>query len=1084
MYKFVKQQVGDSSSESEEITMELLQWLEQHIQTSLQPKLEEQKSFMSNSKHRRILLEFLRKEHNTQLCIFTKNTGTLHAALQPPSALYTKSLFFLKRQQHWIITPNNIDDEILYFECLPIPMEHLYLEIKEIFLPFICNNIVLSKTTNHESNKILNVLHSLFYSVEVADKMAKGEIVLVQPLTELLDPAVINSQRYPAMKYLLESTLISWISETKTILLHDPDKDLLTNFGISPTPEDQLKIWNEKLKKLHSFLTQLHLPINQKIIETLQRVDSPFVAAIIYIQKQAVQVIEICETVIPYFESLWRCCNKIEKCTKPEEILLYFESLMKALFFMWSHSTYCHQKSKFSLTIQLLCNFLINKAESMINDNILEDPDTSQENLKWAQKICTTFRGTYLDFKAKAEDVNYQNVKLLKERIRERNIYKTRFERINTTSSTKVTKQQEMSDLSEEDLLLIDSSWPNHNSVAFKYLNDFMDRCNDVQELIETDQHFKELSAVAEIGGIGDACTDRIIKEISIKYSESIQVFWTSIPNLMNVKEIQPFEANFYKLRSVSKSLEVQLSGILLKSLTECHSPHSQMRLLQIFHSTIKQTQVKRNINGIVSDLVDDFWKQILHLEAMFNDQHKSPYRHWNFSPEISRILWIHGLLNNVQKLMSNIKEICPHIQEEEKKQTMKVHFKELLEKFESYKLDAIQKWLSKLDGQYSEKLKQTLLTTEDYDETEQDRPSVIYVNLPADLLRILKEMRYLSLEPVEFTCQISVTDILGDVQLTELQTAISKLQMVVQKYNTIFQIINDVEIPFFEGKFSEIDHLINDGLQHLTWKMKESLDFIESAMSLVCNDVYQSLETVQSNHNFIVETTSSWILYSPQLPIDQQPFTMEQLKLFEITILQKLKEVLLPSNHRIDSLLKSSLQVLDISEISPCWQDYLLHVDQIIVDGLKNAIQSQLSILLSFLSGNSASKDVMSVPFLIVNILLVDNAIVFEPVLEQTINSLSIREVIHLWITDLLELVSFLPLYSEQGNYQNFIESDVEIQNLVLEIGKCVEDVVSRCQEVSSKFEPYSYLWTQESECEDLDVILCKASTNRELYP
>uniref|UniRef100_A0A0L8FUA6 Uncharacterized protein n=1 Tax=Octopus bimaculoides TaxID=37653 RepID=A0A0L8FUA6_OCTBM len=75
------------------------------------------------------------------------------------------------------------------------------------------------------------------------------------------------------------------------------------------------------------------------------------------------------------------------------------------------------------------------------------------------------------------------------------------------------------------------------------------------------------------------------------------------------------------------------------------------------------------------------------------------------------------------------------------------------------------------------------------------------------------------------------------------------------------------------------------------------------------------------------------------------------------ITILQKLKEVLLPSNHRIDSLLKSSLQVLDISEISPCWQDYLLHVDQIIVDGLKNAIQSQLSILLSFLSGNSASK-------------------------------------------------------------------------------------------------------------------------------
>lgn len=40
---------------------------------------------------------------------------------------------------------------------------------------------------------------------------------------------------------------------------------------------------------------------------------------------------------------------------------------------------------------------------------------------------------------------------------------------------------------------------------------------------------------------------------------------------------------------------------------------------------------------------------------------------------------------------------------------------------------------------------------------------------------------------------------------------------------------------------------------------MKESVDFIESAMSLVCLDLHQHLDLVQSNCHEVAEITIAW---------------------------------------------------------------------------------------------------------------------------------------------------------------------------------------------------------------------------------
>ena len=48
------------------------------------------------------------------------------------------------------------------------------------------------------------------------------------------------------------------------------------------------------------------------------------------------------------------------------------------------------------------------------------------------------------------------------------------------------------------------SPWPARNASPFILLNSFMERANDVLDLVQTAQNFQNLESVAEIGGVGN----------------------------------------------------------------------------------------------------------------------------------------------------------------------------------------------------------------------------------------------------------------------------------------------------------------------------------------------------------------------------------------------------------------------------------------------------------------------------------------------------------------------------------------------------------------------------------------------------
>ena len=73
--------------------------------------------------------------------------------------------------------------------------------------------------------------------------------------------------------------------------------------------------------------------------------------------------------------------------------------------------------------------------------------------------------------------------------------------------------------------LWTDSPWPARNNVCFATLNSFMERCNDVLELVQTTQHFEMLTCTAEVGGAGGNSLDSQVKEIHLKFLDAVRSF-------------------------------------------------------------------------------------------------------------------------------------------------------------------------------------------------------------------------------------------------------------------------------------------------------------------------------------------------------------------------------------------------------------------------------------------------------------------------------------------------------------------------------------------------------------------------------
>ena len=87
-----------------------------------------------------------------------------------------------------------------------------------------------------------------------------------------------------------------------------------------------------------------------------------------------------------------------------------------------------------------------------------------------------------------------------------------------------------MQDDSEfEDNYWVDSAWPARNTPVFAILNKFMERCNDVLELMEVSQQFKRIKFASNLDGAGEISLNSQIVDIVGDFDGALEIFHKSI---------------------------------------------------------------------------------------------------------------------------------------------------------------------------------------------------------------------------------------------------------------------------------------------------------------------------------------------------------------------------------------------------------------------------------------------------------------------------------------------------------------------------------------------------------------------------
>jgi dynein heavy chain len=64
----------------------------------------------------------------------------------------------------------------------------------------------------------------------------------------------------------------------------------------------------------------------------------------------------------------------------------------------------------------------------------------------------------------------------------------------------------------------------------------------------------------------------------------------------------------------------------------------------------------------------------------------------------------------------------------------------------------------------------------------------------------------------------------------------------------------------------------------------------------------------------------------------------------------EQLDNTVVPAGHKVHSLVQTSFEVVQISQASPAWQNYIDYIDAIVLDGLKQSTLASLRTMLNTL--------------------------------------------------------------------------------------------------------------------------------------
>jgi dynein heavy chain len=431
----------------------------------------------------------------------------------------------------------NIEDIVLLNDLHTTFMDQLNVLSSQVYFPLITNSQNQEGWPEVISKEITENFHRFLANTYITIGRTIGKTLLPLPPEErgpgIPDPGQVpagsleKTTGHPKDKdgvHILENAVVTWTRQIKNVLRQEPE-DLLKNDAVyagkpgssrnatpgvpgtvipgpalNPGPGDELQFWISKSDNLNSIHEQLNGDKIRAVLSVLEASKSTYYPAFDRLCREVYHARAEANDNLLYLRPAAKHFSRLLTC-EFDQLSSVFGPIMHVALLIWKHSQFYNTPARLVVLIRELCNDLIRKACGYMGGVAIWDatPEESTNKLRQVISSCLAFKEAYFAYKHRSG--------------------------VETP----------------------DNPWRFQSTALFARLDNFLERCHDVLDLMQTLTQFLTLYRV-EIGGTKGKTLTSSVQQIFVDFQMSMLVFRQAQYDVMDI-DVKIFDQHFYGFR-------------------------------------------------------------------------------------------------------------------------------------------------------------------------------------------------------------------------------------------------------------------------------------------------------------------------------------------------------------------------------------------------------------------------------------------------------------------------------------------------------------------------------------------------------
>jgi len=984
---------------------ERIGYLEQRICFSLKLKSDKVTPQLQRDDNKKTLTDFLETPETMKLyVILDAKDEILLATAFPPGDLKKKSVYFIKGKSIGI-TNDNISKVLTMGEFSSNPLKNLNTLLQSIYIPMTAGQGYIDGMPANFQKDVMQPVEQFTGSLYVTLGQTEGKTLLPVPTTSGDTKTSGRDQIH-----VLESAVVTWSRQIRDCLAKEPKDSALSDSLDMPAVE--IEYWETRSVDLESICEQLRSQKIQNVLRILSLSQSTYFSPFVDLIKEADMARREASSNSAYLKPFKAWAERMEDQTVDfENLEKMFHPTLKTLYLVWKSSSYFNKHARLINISRQLANCMIIQGISKISTEEMfsDEPQHGVKKLRACIRCTENFQNTYYHYK-------------------------------------KISMEE-----------MPENSWDIPSQAIFEGLTDFMERCHDVLELVETQQQFARLEKI-EIGGPKGRSLTESLQQVHADFVRSCAAFTGVTYQILDISAKQ-FERDYFAFRQTLKELEQRLAAIFTQAYDSMPTLDDYFKLIDSFQDVLVREPVLHEVESRQLDLLAMYDKELRSVLEQFMTLRNSPPVYNNMPPVAGALTWCTGLIGRLEGPMKKFEELLPTFLHSAEAETVLVSHNATIQTLKEFQENSYTEWSANVEEASEEKLKSTLLVQNPAD--AEKNPLQLRVNFDPMIVRMLREVKYLSLMGYAIPERAMAIYKTADT----FRTQTGQLEIISNMYNSIVSSLLEVERPLVATQLEAIDKAMQKGIQNLNWRSHGINDFISNTMALV-KTLFTLVTALKQNVSEIEKILATWVSKPLLERKKQKTYSPDEFgTLFAERVAARKKEMEDQGN-QIHNLVLKSNRALRVAKTMDEWKDYVGYIHGIVTEGIIKSAVVSFQYLRDQLDEKCLKEGDIN-PLLEVK-LEVSKALSFNPALgasddkDRAMDQSDVAAIIEKTMAACIDLGSYITrLDTGEGNYVASISEHDDIKALQQSIRALTEEVIASCMTHQGDYNKYEYLWT-----------------------